>query len=206
MTEIKIEKKTPVWPWILVVLIIVAILIYAFAFNDDETDVRQEDHTEQRMEEESANEKRAAMHDSDVSTYVSFIKKDSNPMKIDHEFTNEALSKLTEATRAMAAEIDYDIHRDLEELKRYTAKINTDPFETTHANSIRKSAEILATILQNIQRKAYSNLTGETDGVKNAAMSIKPDVQTLDQKENIKNFFRKSANLLEKMNTNSPKL
>jgi ABC-type phosphate/phosphonate transport system permease subunit len=37
MAEIKIEKKKPVWPWILL-LIIIALLVYYFFFRDRETE------------------------------------------------------------------------------------------------------------------------------------------------------------------------
>lgn len=206
MTEIKIEKKSPIWPWILLCLIIVAVLIYVFAFNDDdETDNRRDNRTEQKMEE-TQNTSQAASNNSAVTAYVHFIQKDNDSMGLDHEFTNEALSKLTEATTALANEIDYNIRRDIEELKTHTDQVNTDPFETTHANSIRKSADILSDVLKNIQQEAYSDLGSEADKVKNAAKAIKPETQTLNQKEDVKNFFNESANLLEKMNTNSPKI
>lgn len=35
MAEIKVEKKKPVWPWILAALIILAIILY-FVLNDNE--------------------------------------------------------------------------------------------------------------------------------------------------------------------------
>jgi len=37
MAEIKIEKKTPIWPWILA-LIVIAALAYYFFFRDKETE------------------------------------------------------------------------------------------------------------------------------------------------------------------------
>ncbi|CAM3549080.1 hypothetical protein [Flavobacterium chungbukense] len=36
MAEIKIEKKKPVWPWIVAILLIAAVAYYVFA-KDDET-------------------------------------------------------------------------------------------------------------------------------------------------------------------------
>lgn len=34
MAEIKIEKKNPIWPWILVGVIILALILYFFVFKD----------------------------------------------------------------------------------------------------------------------------------------------------------------------------
>ncbi|UJH91998.1 hypothetical protein LZ575_05060 [Antarcticibacterium sp. 1MA-6-2] len=48
MAEIKIEKKKPVWPWILLALIILGIILYfVFADNDNEIDDVDENNTEQ---------------------------------------------------------------------------------------------------------------------------------------------------------------
>ncbi|MEO6177122.1 MAG: hypothetical protein ABIP27_18355 [Flavobacterium circumlabens] len=37
MAEIKIEKKKPIWPWIIVVLIIAALVYFLFAKNNEAT-------------------------------------------------------------------------------------------------------------------------------------------------------------------------
>ncbi|WP_373523519.1 hypothetical protein [Aquiflexum sp.] len=205
MAEIKIEKKMPMWPWILLILVVIGILVYLFAFSGDEVDNRQDDRTEQTSEQ-SSDTRQVAPNNSTVGAYVSFIKEDPDQMGLDHDFTNEALLKLTNATSAMADEIGYDIQKDLEEVRTHTDKITKDPYETTHANSIRKSAEILANVLQNMQQKAFQGLASEANEVKNAATAIDPDVLTLDQKGDVKNFFRESADLLEKMNNNSPQM
>lgn len=40
MAEIKVEKKKPVWPWILLIIIILGIVVYLFVYDDynDEVD------------------------------------------------------------------------------------------------------------------------------------------------------------------------
>ncbi len=203
MAEIKIEKKTPMWPWILVVLAIIAILIYFFAFHDDGE--KTVDRTEQTTEE-SVDTRQAAPNNATVAAYVSYIQEDPNQMGLDHEFTNEALLRLTNATKAMADEIGYDIQKDMEEVRTHADKITREPFETTHANSIRNAGESLTRSLQNMQQEAFPGLANEANEVKNAVTTIEPEVLTLDQKEDVKNFFRESADLLEKMNNNSPEM
>lgn len=206
MTHSRIEKKKPKWPWMLMTLITVTILIFIFTFNTDEKiKIKQGKYTEQHIEKHQ-DKRQNALDNADVIAYVDFTKKNSNPIKLDHEFISEAFSKLIKAIAEMGDEIDYDTRRNLKELKIYSNKITKNTFETSHANYIRKSAEVLASELQNIQRKAYSDLRSETDEVKNAATSIKSNILTLNQKENIKKFFRKSAILLEKMNTYTPKM
>lgn len=48
MAEIKVEKKKPVWPWILAALIILAVILY-FVLNDNEAedDLMEEDTMEE---------------------------------------------------------------------------------------------------------------------------------------------------------------
>ena len=38
MAEIKIEKRKPVWPWILLILVLAAVLYYFMTNDVDETD------------------------------------------------------------------------------------------------------------------------------------------------------------------------
>ncbi|GAB2618288.1 hypothetical protein [Belliella aquatica] len=207
MAEIKIEKKTPIWPWILLAVAVIVVLFLVLSNNDDSEKV--EDIQDDRIEQGfggSTDVRRAVINNSAVFAFVSFINEDPDSMGLDHEFTNEALLKLTNATSALADEIDYDIQKDLDKVKTHADKITKDPFDTTHANSIRMSAGILANVLQNIQQKAFPNLESEADVVIKSASAIELEALTLNQKGDIKNFFRKSADLLEKMNNNSPQI
>jgi competence protein ComGC len=44
--------------------------------------------------------------------YVNFVENNKEKMSLDHEYTNEALSKLI--TDAMANEVGYDVQADIE--------------------------------------------------------------------------------------------
>lgn len=92
MAEIKIEKKPPMWPWILLLLAVIGILIYLFAFSGDEDEI--EDMAETRTEEVT-DTRQVALNNSTVIAYVSFIKDNPGQMSLDHEFSNEALLKFT---------------------------------------------------------------------------------------------------------------
>jgi hypothetical protein len=212
MAEIKIEKKsTPIWPWILLGVALIALLIYLFSSRDesdernDMTEVTTEDSSYASSSQAGSNQA-VASNNSEVLSYVSFIRDDPDRMGLDHEFTNEALSRLTAATNSMADKVGYNIQQDMSQVRTQTDKITNDPFETTHAKSIRETTGSLATALKNIQQKAFPSLAGDADKVKNASTAIKADVLTLDQRKEVKNFFKESADLLEKMDTNSPKL
>lgn len=204
MAEIKIEKKTPKWPWILAILAILAVAIYFLAFADDGDYDDTDRMTETTEVEETPRE--TAVENAAVATFVTLVRQDPDQMDLDHEYTNEALTELIDATEAMAAEIDYDIRKDIDKARKLAKMIEEDPYETTHANSIREAAGILAGALQRIQQNAFPDMSAQADRVQNAAGDIKPDVLTLEQKGAVKGFFSASADLLNEMNTNTPEI
>jgi hypothetical protein len=66
--------------------------------------------------------------------------------------------------------------------------ISSDPFETTHADNIRKADAILTNVLQNIQKAKYPGLTDEVVALK-VTESIKLGILALEQKDAVKNYF-----------------
>ena len=194
MTEIKIEKKKPVWPWILLVLGLLAAAWFFFFRNDKDEPVETADKTVP-IELIDVHE-----NNSTVAAYVTFINSDTNKMSLDHSFTSEALTKLTDAVDAMATEAGYDVKVDITRAKQYADEITQDPLVTTHADKIRSAADVLSTSLQNMQQAKYPGLSAEAADVKNAAAAINPETLTLDQRDAVKSFFRKASDLLTKMN------
>ena len=191
MTEIKIEKKKPVWPWILLVLGLLVAAWFIFFRNDKDEPVETADKTALIDVHENNNI---------VATYVTFINSDTNTMSLDHAFTSEALTKLTDAVDAMATEAGYDVKVDIAKAKQYADEITKDPMSTTHADKIRSAADVLSTSLQNMQQAKYPGLSAEAADVKSAATAIKPEILTLDQRDAVKSFFRQAADLLSRMN------
>ncbi|WP_026977706.1 hypothetical protein [Flavobacterium tegetincola] len=191
MTEIKIEKKKPVWPWILLVLFLLFVSWFFFIRNDKAEVLKTVDQ-------------RALIdiHEKNqiVVAYVTFINSDPNTMGQDHEFTSEAFTKLTNAIDAMATEADYDIKADMIKVKQRTDEITKDPMVTTHGDKIRSAADALSTSLTNMQQAKYPELSNEAADVKSAAVAIDPQTLTLDQRDAVKSFFTKTADLLNKMN------
>lgn len=135
-----------------------------------------------------------------VSSYVTFVAADENKMSLDHSYTNEALLKLADATKAMANEVGYDVQNDLSKVTTYAEEIRKDPLETTHADDVRKAADILTNELEGMQKAKYPGLDREASELKDASVAIKPEILTLEQKDEVKSFFEKAAKLLEKMN------
>jgi hypothetical protein len=191
MTEIKIEKKKPVWPWILLVLGLLFAAWFFFFRSDKVGLVETADNTTLIDVHENNNM---------VVTYVTFINSDTNTMSLDHAFTSDAFVKLTDAVDAMASEVRYDVKADIAKAKKLSDEIAKDPMVTTHADKIRSAADVLSTSLQNMQQAKYPGLSPEAADVKSAASAINPARLTLDQRDAVKSFFREAADLLNKMN------
>ncbi len=200
MTEIKIEKKKLVWPWILLGLGVIAVLIYFLVFQDYNDATTEVPKSSEFIGANETNLINVKENNSTVAAYVNFVETGKNSMKLDHAYTNEALLKLIEATDAIAGEVGYDVQADLDKVKEYAEMINNDPFGTTHADNIRKADDVLTNVLQNIQKAKYPGLTNEVTELRNASEAINPHILTLDQKEEVKAFFSKAADLLQKMN------
>ncbi len=199
MAEIKIEQKKQNWPWMIAGLVIIAILVYFFGFRNNNTngEVTEENDVSGTNDTNLLGVKE---NNSTVAAFVSFVENDTTRMRLDHAYTSEALLKLTAATNAMAGEVGYDIQVDLEKVNESTNQIDNEPFETSHAKNIRNATDKSTKALQNIQLAKYPWLSEEVDALKNASAAINPEVLTLDQKDVVKNYFAKAADLLEKMN------
>ncbi|MBU2493072.1 MAG: hypothetical protein KJ571_10650 [Bacteroidetes bacterium] len=192
MAEIKIEKKKPIWIWMLLGLGLIAVFVYFMSLNNDYEDTEE---VSESVELISVNENNHV-----VSDYVNFIESDTNHMSMDHAFTHDAIRKLANAIVAIADIADYEIKADMDIVKEYAETITLDSLDATHANDIRKAADILTNVLQNIQAAKYPGLSNEITVLRNASNSIDPDVLTLDQRDAVKTFFRSAADILKKMN------
>ncbi|TDD96885.1 hypothetical protein [Flavobacterium cellulosilyticum] len=200
MAEIKIEQKKPIWPWLLLGLVIVGLLVYFLVFRDNGENTEVVPEADSITNTNESDLLGVKENNGTVAAYVNFVENSKEKMSLDHEYTNEALLKLIEATDATANAVGYEVHADLEKAREYAKMIEQDSIETTHADNIRKADDILTNVLQNIQKAKYPELTNEVAELKIASESIKPGVLTLEQKDAVKNYFEKASDLLQKMN------
>ncbi len=213
MAEIKIEKKKPIWPWIILVLVILALLYFlVFADDDDDNDDMEEVETEQveegtaweddtdtaNWDDSESNWENDSLSTGSVSGYLSYVS-DKSKMGVDHEYTNNALIELMNAVQAKAGEMNYDISADMQQVRQSAQAITKDPTAKTHANTIKEAGTKLADIMEKMQKEKYPDLSQDVQDVKTAANNIKPDVQTLQQKDQINKFFDEAADVLKKM-------
>lgn len=187
------NKKKLIWPWILLV-ILVGIAIYFFAFREDGVD-------EKPMEQAVENPERVVLNDESISTiedYEMYVKEDKD-MGLDHEFTHTALSKLIAAVGASAEALELDVSSDLNEASQNADDITKDPLSLDHADKIRKAGDLIVRALDKIQSEKYPDMGEEMDAVRAASQNIMADSMTLDQREDVKEFFQTTMRLLSKM-------
>lgn len=200
MAEIKIEKKAPIWPWI-VGLLVLALAVYFLFFKDtavvtDGTTTTNDtivDQTEMQNDRNNDNL-------SDVAAFIAFVKNDDGNMTLNHEYSNEALSKLIDATEEVSDKVDYDSKIDLDKAREHADAITKNPEATDHADHIKMATDMISSVLQNLQKAKFPNLQTEADKAKMSSQAINVKELTLSQKGKIKVFFDDAADLLDKMN------
>lgn len=195
MAEIKIEKKKPIWPWVLIGLLILAFILYFFVFkdkNNSQLNIAAINSTSMSINNDS--------NDS-VFAYTNFVKGDKN-MSLDHEYSHEALTKLANATEAVANKTGVDVKVDLDEVKQLSQQITANPNAVSHADDIRKASIIIASALGTIQQAKFPDLSSESTILMNDAKATDENDLTLNQKSTVKTFYDAAADLLKKMNTN----
>lgn len=206
MAEIKIEKKKPILPWILLGLGVLALLYFLFFKNDDVVDDTRKNETEKVRKDVRATENvkkssavvLSAMAISKISEYKSYIANDAK-MGVDHEYSNNALTRLIDATEAVANSLEVDIKADLEKARENAAEVTKNPTEMDHSNKIKKAGDNIAQALEKIQRQKYPTLNNRLEDLQESLAAIAPDKKALDQKSTIKNFFKEADRLLTNM-------
>lgn len=206
MAEIKVEKKKPVWPWILAGLILLAILYFLVFAGDDENDM-EETNTEQVQDttyqenntwQDQRNDTLSSTSNQGVSAYLSHVG-DKSRMGIDHEYTNNALIHLMNAVQSKADELNINIDADMQQVRQEAQEITQNPQATNHANKIKSAGEKLTDVLRKLQEERFPNLSQDVEEVRTAVQNIEPSTLTLEQKDQINMFFNEAADVLRNM-------
>lgn len=203
MAEIKIEKKTPVWPWILAAIIIAA-LLYFFVFATDDDEIDDTTTTEQVTEGDTLTNNTydnttttANTNTTAVSEYTVYI--NDPQMGLDHEYANGAINRLISAVEAKASEANVDIQADLDRAREKAQGVTENPYNLTHADMIKEAGEIITRAMKTVQTQKYPNMNNQVSEVETALNQIKVKQPTLEQKDAVKNFFDKAGNALTSM-------
>ncbi len=189
------SKKKSNWalPWIITGALIIILLGYLWWLKGRDAEPIRTATTDTTTSSPRAG-------NSTVADYVRFIDSGGHQMNLEHEFTSKALHKLADATSAMARAAGQTPSPALDSVHVYANNITEDKYATSHADDIRRGANIIVAALQSLQRERYPALGAEARDIATAAFQINPDKLALDQREEVKGFFRSTASLLQKMN------
>ncbi len=203
MAEIGIEKKKPVWPWVLLALLIIGVIAVFFWPDDDDG---SEDNTEEMYQDEELgsdemdDKERSAMENADdggaLAIFANHIDNEQGRMGLDHEYTHRAFTLLSDAIHQVADERDYDIQADLDNLDTWADQLKVDPQSLKHADLIKKGFERAIAILDGMQKAEFPDQSNELEPLRKHSNEMRAGVPTLEQKSTVKGFFDAAANLL----------
>lgn len=216
MAEIKIEKKKPIWPWILLIIVLLAVIAY-FVYTNSESDDYADDVNSE------ANNQMDDDIDDDINDSISYEDavdfpdstsavmqydqsiSDSTRIGTDSTYTKIALHNLSKAVTAKAAQYNLEGSKALEDLKNYSTQMDgmSDsrmPNSSGISKNFKAVSSNIVTVLQSLQTSKYPNLQKEVADLKQT--SNKLTTATIEkQKITLQAFFRKSNEVLNKMNS-----
>ncbi len=213
MAEIKIEKKKPVWPWIILVLIILAGVYFFWYYNDTMNGTDDEEMLQDTLQERNEGMIDNSATDSTtlysgsygtvkkektIADYLTYIENDK--MSTDSEYVAGALMKLINATEAEAEQLNVDVTADLEQAREDAFDINSNPEPSANLGKFKKSATEISSALISIQRHSFPKLYEASVSLKDAVNKNDAKTPSSQQTENVKSFFDKAGTLLQKMN------
>lgn len=217
MAEIKIEKKKPIWPWILIIVLIILALLYFFVFadNDADDDFSDTDDMEQvetrdsleiegkrentdTWENEQLNDSLSGGFASLSSAYYDAIEEDDKLGK-DSTYTNNALLKLVDAVNAKAMEHDIDLDSNLDQMRK-NAMNTSENAKSISSEKIKNTGDKVMKALEELQKKEYPQLSEQIEEAKKSLSEIKTNEEMSNQQDKIEAFFNKTADVLRNMN------
>ncbi|WP_372919889.1 hypothetical protein [Salegentibacter sp.] len=195
MAEIKVEKKKPIWPWIVGILAVLLIIFLLFTYMDDDngTDDSLEERDEQVEESidpfETEDDRDLAYPENAVGQYLYYIDEEYPEREVEEneEFPQEAMQKLAEAVQERSWELEGETNQELEELAGNSAE-----------TEIQRDGDIIVNALADLQRRHYEGLEDEITELRSDLEEIN-QTEGEEQAEAIDDFFSQAAEVLREM-------
>lgn len=212
MAEIKIEKKRPIWPWVLVTLLVLALVIYFVYENREDEDYNDDFNDDVTTEQiDSINSDMDNAYDSNQdysSTFDEFSAfensiSDSTRIAVDSSYTKKAFSNLAKAVVNRAEEDSLQDSEALTDLRAYTTlntTISSTPNASGESKNFKTASDKVAKVLEAIQAKNYPELQSHISDLNQITSKIDGSVSMEKQQAALYAFFSKSKEVLEAMN------
>jgi hypothetical protein len=215
MAELNVEKKkkSPIG-WIILGIAVLALVIWFVASdNDDIQDTAQFNQEEEQTSEYGQEQSQAvAPYDGErsrtesntrVQEYVTFVEeKERADYDMNHTVVQEGITKLSDALKAVANEQTQGQGTwdgELDQIKQDVSQLQGETLNQQHSTVIRSAFSSAANVIQNIQNKYYPEFQNDASDIMDAAQDIDAQELASEQKNEIHSFFKKTADLLEKM-------
>lgn len=215
MTEIKIEKKKPIWPWIILILVVLGVIAYFIYANPDNeylNDDFDDDITNEQVMESDDIQLDKKMSSSNTyvpgtsyDQYTAFEGsiRDSTRIAIDSSYTKKAYYNLSKAVAKKAEETSVEDSQALTDLKDFSmliTKVSSPLSSAASAKNFKTASDKVAEVLEAIQIKSYPELQSQISDLKKVASDMDGYIQMNQQQDNITQFLQKSRGILREMN------
>ncbi|WP_100615746.1 hypothetical protein [Confluentibacter citreus] len=211
MAEIKIEKKSPIWPWILLAIAVIAIIVY-FVYNNEDNPSIYDNDTNSEMRDTISN-----TYDDGYQSTAPYVGSsnavqefensiiDSTRIGIDSTYTKTAIVNLAKVVSLKADQLNLQPSIALENLKYYSDRsngmTNSELPESSEIINFKTVSKDIVTVLETIQTKNYPSLQDEVSELKEASSKIDNNIATKEQQSTIQTFFTKAKKVVNNMNT-----
>lgn len=215
MAEIKIEKKSPIWPWILLIIALIAVIVYFVYNNDNDVNTIYNNDTQSEARDTISNtfdegySPTAPYMDSNsvVQEFENSVT-DSARIGVDSIYTKTAIVNLAKVVTFKADELDIKSSLALENLKFYsdqtdavTATDTETRGRTDMYNNFQKVSKDIVTVLETIQTENYPTLKDDVSELKQTSTKIDTNIATKEQQTTIQTFFTKAKKVVNGMNS-----
>ena len=216
MAEIKIEKKKPVWPWILLGVLIIGIIAYVLVnnndddFSDDSDDYMSNEIEDTRKDSTDTYNSRSTIYNPDDDyedsknsmAELMIVMKDSTRFGTDSTFTKEAFQKLAKVTVEKAKEFNIETSTALSSLELNTSMTSSSTTDHTKLNTqIKSMSDNITSVIEAIQKKQMPNKETGVSKLKQTSAKLNTTTDLAKQQANIQMFMRQAHDLLHNMNS-----
>lgn len=192
MAEIRIEKRSPIWPWIVGVLVLLVVGWMAIgALNDEEPVVEQA-----ALQQEGAIGTAGAAVPAAVQDYAAFAGESGQPsMGREHEYTAEGIRRLSAALGAFVEQNanDTETRNRFDRFRQAADRLQQDPQSGAHAGTVRDVFTSAVEVFESGRIDA-----GDVSRLRQTATSISADQPLLEQTDTVKQFFSQSSEALQR--------
>lgn len=205
MAEIKVEKKKPIWPWIVGILAVLLIIFLLFMFMDDEgTDEDIEERDQQVEEAIDPYEETTDGRDYDypqnaIGQYLYYVEEEYEEREIEEnqEYPQEAMHKLAAAVEEKIRDHKDEPNQELEEL------VDSDTAATAQnqmsVEEIEEKGRIVLDGFIHLQEIFYEDLDDEIQELQSDFQEIAQTMEGEERAEAVTGFYRQAAEVLREM-------